>query len=60
MIWPRPGAACQNSGEYGKTMGYQRRTTRGKGRTKKPGLQGTVKNPRLLLACITSWEESDM
>jgi hypothetical protein len=32
--------------------GIYRRTTTGYGRTKKPGLQGTVKNPRLLKACM--------
>ena len=42
------------------TCMYQRRTTTGNGRTKKPGLQGAVKNPRLLAACITSGEDSDM
>lgn len=38
---------------------YQRRTTTGKRGNKKPGLNGTVKKPRLRAACITCEGRSD-
>jgi hypothetical protein len=56
----RCNAAMEMQKADAMTWKYQRRTTTGNGRTKKPGLHGAVKNPRLLEACITSEEESDM
>ena len=60
IVWLRCGAAFWIKKAHDITWKYQRRTTTGNGRTKKPGLQGAVKNPRLFAACITSAEESDM
>jgi hypothetical protein len=40
--------------------GIYRRTATGYGRTKKPGLHGTVKNPRLLKACMITSVISDI
>lgn len=50
--WPRPGAATNQNLCVDTTGEIYRRTATGYGRTKKPGLHGTVKNPRLLKACM--------
>jgi hypothetical protein len=49
---PRPGAATNKMQYVDTERGIYRRTATGYGRTKKPGLHGTVKNPRLLKACM--------
>jgi hypothetical protein len=48
----RPGAATNQNLCVDTTGEVYRRTATGYGRTKKPGLHGTVKNPRLLKACM--------
>ncbi|GEM_PF-1427045 len=48
----RPGAATNKTYVLIYNWGNYRRTATGYGRTKKPGLHGTVKNPRLLKACM--------
>jgi hypothetical protein len=45
-----PAYTASNTYVLQQKRGDYRRTTTGYGRTKKPGLHGTVKNPRLLKA----------
>ncbi len=62
--WRGPAAgAGDSSAKNGETMawvGINVVPKKGMGRTQKTGLTGTVKNPRVLQRCCSTWLNSDI